>query len=380
MSIIGKRSFFMNDIQTLAHNLVNYSCKLQKGEKVLIESSILALPLVKELIKQAYKVGAKPVVKLKDQSVMRELLNGTTDEYCKLLASYMLPIISDMDAYIGISASDNVFELYGLDKQRLGSYNVFYQKPIHHDVRVTKTKWVILQYPTPSFCQQAGKSTESFTKFYYQVCNLDYKKMSLAMDSLKTLMDKTDRIKITAKDTNLEFSIKGIGAIKCAGEMNIPDGEVYTAPVKTSVNGNITFNVPTMYNGIRFDNVSLTFKDGKIVKATSLNNTDKLNQILDTDTGARYVGEFALGVNPYILDPMMDILFNEKIAGSFHFTPGSCYNDAFNGNDSAIHWDMVQIQRSDYGGGEIWFDDVLVRKNGIFVLPELENLNPEKLK
>lgn len=370
----------MENIEILAKNLVNYSCRLQKGEKVLIEAGVLACPLVKEIIKQVYKVGGLPIVKLKDQTVIREILNGTSKEHASLMAKYMLPIISDVDAYIGISASSNAFELSGVEKTRMHDYNVCYQKPIHHDVRVAKTKWVILQYPTDSFCQQAGKSTESFEKFYYDVCNLDYAKMNKTMDNLKNLMERTDKVKIVSQNTDLEFSIQGINAVKCAGEMNIPDGEVYTAPVKTSVNGTITYNVPTMYNGIRFDNVSLKFKDGKIVEATSLNNTEELNQILDTDEGARYVGEFSFGLNPYILEPMLDILFDEKIAGSFHFTPGSCYNDAYNGNDSAVHWDMVQIQREDYGGGEIWFDGVLVRKNGLFVLPELECLNPSNLK
>ncbi len=370
----------MENIEILAKNLVNYSCKMQKGERVLIEAGDKSIPLVKEIIRQVYKVKAYPFVRIINQSVQRELLSNTSKEHSMLMAKYMLPTIQDMDAYIGISASSNVFEMSKIDKDKMQNYNIYYQKPIHHDERVKKTKWVILQYPTESFAQQAGEPTEEFEKFYYNVCNLDYAKMNKSMDALKNLMEKTDKVKIISKGTDLEFSIKGIKAIKCAGEMNIPDGEVYTAPVKDSVNGTLTYNVPTMYNGTRFDNVCLKFKDGKIIEATCLNNSKKLNEIFDTDEGARYVGEFSFGLNPYILEPMMDILFDEKIAGSFHFTPGSCYNDAYNGNDSAIHWDMVQIQREDYGGGEIWFDGVLVRKNGLFVLPELECLNPENLK
>lgn len=369
-----------NNNKILAKNLVNYSCNVQKGEKVLIEASVLAEPLVLEIVKEVFDKGGFPFVKLKSQLVLKELISGTTEKHSKLMTDYMKPIMEDMDAYIGISASNNLYELSAVDKQKKQVYNVYYQKPIHHDIRVTKTKWVILQYPTDSFSQQAGKSTEEFRDFYYKVCNLDYAKMNDAMDNLKNLMERTDKVRIISNNTDLSFSIKGIKAVKCAGEMNIPDGEVYTAPVKTSVNGVLSYNVPTMYNGIRFDNVKLKFKDGKIIEATSLNNSDMLNHILDTDEGARYIGEFSFGLNPYILEPMMDILFDEKIAGSFHFTPGSCYNDAYNGNDSAVHWDMVQIQRDDYGGGEIWFDDVLIRKNGLFVLPELECLNPENLK
>ena len=178
--------------------------------------------------------------------------------------------------------------------------------------------------------QLAGTSTEKFEEFYFNVCNLDYSKMDKAMDALVELMNKTDKVRIVAKDTDLEFSIKGIGAVKCSGNMNIPDGEVYTAPVKNSVNGVITYNAPSIENGIKFENVRLEFKDGKIINATA-NYTDACNAIFDTDEGARFVGEFALGVNPYIDKPMGDILFDEKISGSIHFTPGSCYEDAFNG-------------------------------------------------
>ena len=214
--------------------------------------------------------------------------------------------------------------------------------------------------------------------FYFNVCNLDYGKMDKAMDPLKALMERTDKVRIVAKDTDLTFSIKGIPAVKCAGNMNIPDGEIYTAPVRDSINGRITYNIPSIENGYKYENVSLLFKNGKIIEATA-NNTEGVNAIFDTDEGARYVGEFAIGVNPYVTKGMGDILFDEKISGSIHFTPGNCYEDAPNGNKSAIHWDLVLVQTPEYGGGEIWFDDVLIRKDGRFVLPELECLNPENL-
>ena len=227
--------------------------------------------------------------------------------------------------------------------------------------------------------EQARMSTDAFEDFYFNVCNLDYAKMDKAMDALQELLNKTDKVRLTAVDTDLTFSIKGIGSKKCAGHMNIPDGEIYSAPVKDSVNGYIHYNAPSVENGIEFKDVRLEFKDGKIINATA-NDTKAVNAIFDTDEGARYVGEFALGVNPYINNPMGDILFDEKIAGSIHFTPGSCYEDCYNGNISAVHWDLVLIQTPEYGGGEIYFDDVLIRKDGRFVLPELECLNPENLK
>ena len=369
-----------NDL-ILAKNLVNYSCKIKKGEKVLIEFSPFAKNLVKYLIREIYQNGAFPFLKMADDTLKRELLFGTNEMHSKLMAKYDLPLFEDIDAYIGISASNNVYETSDVPEKQMKDFSINYSKPIHHDIRVKKTKWVILKYPTGGFAQLANMSGEKFEKYFYDVCNLDYQKMNEEMNVLKDLMERTDKVHILAPNTDLTFSIKGMNAIKCAGEMNIPDGEIYTAPQKYSVNGRITYNTPTIYNGKRFDDVCLDFKDGKIINATCSNGANiALNKIFDTDEGARYVGEFSFGLNPYILEPMLDILFDEKICGSIHFTPGSCYDDAYNGNKSAVHWDMVLNQREEYGGGEIWFDDVLIRKNGIFVLDELKGLNPENLK
>ncbi len=257
-------------------------------------------------------------------------------------------------------------------------YEKLYSTPVHHDIRVPKTRWVVLRYPNTAMAQLCNTSTEAFEDFYFNVCTLDYSKMAEAMKPLAALMERTDKVRLVGPGTDLTFSIKGIPAIPCAGNLNIPDGEVYTAPVKDSVNGTISYNAPSLYQGFTFENVCLTFENGKIVKATA-NDTDRINQVLDVDAGARYVGEFAIGVNPYVLHPMKDILFDEKIQGSIHFTPGNCYDEAPNGNHSSVHWDLVWIQRPEYGGGEIYFDDVLIRKDGRFVLPELECLNPENL-
>jgi aminopeptidase len=226
---------------------------------------------------------------------------------------------------------------------------------------------------------QGSMSTTAFEDFFFDVCCLDYAKMSRAMDPLKELMERTDRVRLVARDTDISFSIKGLPAIKCDGQLNIPDGEIFSAPVKNSVNGRITFNTPALYNGFVYENISFLFKDGKIVEATS-NATDMTNEVLDTDEGARYVGEFSLGVNPFITRAMKDTLFDEKITGSIHFTPGNAYDECNNGNKSAIHWDLVLIMTPEYGGGEIWFDGVLIRKDGRFTLPELQALNPENLK
>ncbi|OOM76767.1 aminopeptidase [Clostridium sp. BL-8] len=363
----------------LASNLINYSCELREGEKVLIEANGVETPLIKELIKEAYKANAIPFVSIKDNELERELLMNASKGQLDLRAKYEALRMKDMDAYIGVRASNNSSELSDVPEEKMNLYNRYFKAPVHSDIRVPNTKWCVLRYPNYSMAQSADMSTEAFEEFYFNVCNLDYSKMSKAMDSLVELMNKTDKVRLVAPGTDLTFSIKDIPAIKCDGKANIPDGEVYTAPVKNSINGTLAYNTPSAYNGFTFTDIKFEFKDGKIINATA-NNSKRLNEILNTDDGARYVGEFAIGVNPYILHPMKDTLFDEKIAGSIHFTPGASYDEAPNGNSSAIHWDLVLIQRADYGGGEIYFDDVLIRKDGIFVIDELKVLNPENLK
>ena len=366
-------------IKTLAKNLVNYSCRVKAGDKVYINyTGPSTEDLTRQLVKEVYAAGGLPFVHYINPKVQREVLLNCTEEQLKMMAELASREMSQMDCYIGVRGSDNVSELSDVPADKMNLYETLYSTPVHHDIRVPKTRWVVLRYPNASMAQLSGTSTEAFEDFYFQVCNLDYSKMGRAMKALVELMNRTDKVRLTGKGTDLTFSIKDIPAIACDGQLNIPDGEVYTAPVRDSINGVITYNTPSLYQGFTFEDVRLEFQNGRIVKAAA-NNTERLNQILDTDEGARYVGEFAIGVNPYILKPMKDILFDEKIMGSIHFTPGNCYDDAYNGNVSAIHWDLVMIQREEYGGGEIYFDDRLIRKNGRFVLPELDCLNPENL-
>lgn len=366
-------------IVKLAENIVNYSVAAKKGDKVLIEAFDVPYPLVTELVKAVYAAGAQAFVTNIDTRVRAELLKGASDEQLKLWSKLDAEVMNNMDCYIGVRGADNSYENSCVPSERMDSYMSIYSHPVHHEIRVKKTRWVVLRYPSPSMAQLAGMSTEAFEDHYFNVCNLDYSKMDKAMNALQALMNKTDRVRIVARDTDLTFSIKDIPAVKCSGHMNVPDGEVYTAPAKTSVNGVITYNTPTVYNGTKFDWVKLTFKDGKIVKSDS-SSPEKSAAIFDTDDGAKFVGEFAIGVNPYITDAICDILFDEKISGSIHFTPGCCYDDAYNGNISAVHWDLVLRQTPEAGGGQIYFDDVLIRENGRFVVKELECLNPENLK
>lgn len=366
-------------IEKLSKNLLNYSIKIKENENLLIE--VLGeegIPLAKELIKQAEKMKARPYFNIINYELLRNMLENATEEQIKLYGKHDETRMKDMDAYIGIRANSNTSELSNIDSKIMKIYNKYYTVPVHFEERVKRTKWCILRYPNNSMAQMSKMSLEEFEDFYFKVCNLDYEKMSKAMENLKKLMDKTDKVHIKGPETDLTFSIKGIASEKYTGTYNIPDGEVASAPIKNSVNGYITYNTETSYNGYLFNNIKFEFENGKIIKATA-NNTEMLNKILDTDEGARYIGEFAIGLNPYIEKPIGDTLFDEKIKGSFHFTPGDSLEESDNGNRSSIHWDIVSIQTKEYDGGEIYFDDVLIRKDGLFVLPELQLLNPENL-
>ncbi len=367
-------------IKRMAYNLIHTSIRVKPGDKVYIHYTGSATePLARQLIKETYAAGALPFPHYTNPRVEREMLMHCTEEQLKLMAETDAYEMSRMDCYLAVRGADNTAELSDVPPEKMALYNTFYTTPVHHNIRVPKLRWCVMRYPNNAMAQLNNQSLEAFEDFYFDVCTLDYGKMDRAMTPLVELMMRTDQVRITGPGTDLTFSIKDIPAVKCAGEMNIPDGEVFTAPVKDSINGTLTYNTPAVFQGFTFENISFTFKDGRIVQA-SANDSKRLEKVLDTDDGARYVGEFAIGVNPYILKPMKDTLFDEKIMGSFHFTPGNCYDEAPNGNQSSIHWDLVCIQRPEYGGGEIWFDDVLIRKDGRFVLPELEALNPENLK
>jgi aminopeptidase len=361
----------------LAKLLVNYSTELKKGERILLDMIDVPDEFTVELIRAVRAAGATPFVETRHTRVGREQLLGITEAQAADIRDLEMFRMKKMQAYIAIRGADNMSENSDVPSDKMQMYSKVI-RPVQ-DYRVNKTRWCVLRWPTPSMAQAAAMSTEAFENLYFDVCTMDYPKMAKAMTPLEKLMAKTDRVHLKGPGTDLTFSIKGIGAKKCEGTRNIPDGEVFSCPTKFSVNGTIQYNTPTLYSGTKFENVKLELNDGKIVNATA-NNTKRLNEILDTDAGARYIGEFSLGFNPYIQSPMCDILFDEKIAGSLHFTPGQAYEDCGNGNKSAIHWDMVLIQRKEWGGGEVWFDGELIRKDGIFLPKDLKPLNPANLK
>ncbi|MFP6767320.1 MAG: aminopeptidase, partial [Planctomycetaceae bacterium] len=344
-------------IDTLARTLLDHSCRLQAGETVLIEAFDLPDPaLVCALVELAADRGGLPVVSWKSNAILRSLYRRATPESMILCGSIERSRMEQMDCYVGIRGAANSNGFADVPAEQMDLYQQHWWHTVHSEIRVPGTRWVVLRYPTASMAQSAKMSTEAFEDFYFDVCTADYARMAEDLKPLQARMEAADRVQIIAPGTDLSFSIKDIPVIPCSGGRNIPDGECFTAPVRDSINGTITFNTQSLYQGTVFDAIRFTFADGKIVVAECGGETDRLNAILDADEGARYIGEWSLGTNNRVRHPMLDTLFDEKIGGSFHLTPGQAYDEADNGNRSRIHWDLVLIQTPAYGGGEIHFD------------------------
>lgn len=362
-------------IGQLAETLIDHSCQLKKGETLLIEAFDLPEPnLVCRLVELAAERGAHPLVSWKNNTILRSLYRTGTETNLGLAGELERQRMERCDAYIGVRGAANSSQFADVPQEQMDLYQRTWWHPVHSEVRVPQTKWVVLRYPTDSMAQAANMSSEAFEDFYFAVCTADYQQMARDQEPLVRRMEQADRVRIVGPGTELEFSIKGIPVRPCHGQRNIPDGEVFTAPVRDSLNGVIRYNTPSRYQGIVFDNIEFEFKAGKIIRATA-NETEKINAILDSDEGARYIGEWSIGCNNHVRHPMLDTLFDEKIGGSMHLTPGQAYEDADNGNRSRVHWDLVLIQREDYGGGELYFDGDLIRQDGRFVPEELQGLN-----
>ncbi len=368
-------------VTKLAENVCSHSTRLNAEDRLLVHAIDIPDEVVAEFVRVAQGKGADVAVRMESARVKRRLMLGMTERNAKFIAAAELAEMQQTTAYIALRGGDNTNEAGDVPGETLQLWQKHYTQPVVFGCRVPKTKWCALRWPSPSMAQQAKQPTDVFEDFYFDVCTLDYGKMQRAAQPLQDLMDRTDHVRITGPGTEFEFSIKGVGAKSCHGERNIPDGECFSCPVKGSANGTVQYNTVNLYQGTEFNNIRFVVKDGVITEADAGEHTEKLNAILDTDEGARGFGEWSLGYNPHVLHPMKDTLFDEKIAGSFHLTPGNSYEGKGGGqNASGVHWDIVCIQRPEYGGGEVWFDGVLVRKDGLFVLPELQGLNPDRLR
>jgi aminopeptidase len=363
-------------MERLAARLIGHACALQPGERVVVESIGAPVEMVLAIARAAKRAGAMPLVWLKDDRVIRETAALYDEADVRFLAACELHALRQAQAIISLRAVNNVHEYGDVPADRLANVLRHYVGPVHLEHRNRAMRWVALRWPTPAAAQRAAMSTEAFEDFFFDVCLVDYARMEKAIAPLKHLLDATAEVRIEGPgETDLRFSLRGLGAVASVGRHNLPDGEVFTAPVRDSVEGRIAFDVRSTYYGTTFANIRLVFRKGRIVEATA-DRSARLNQILDTDEGARFLGEFALGLNPAITRPVDDLLFDEKMTGSLHVACGNAYDEADNGNRSAIHWDLVLRQTPEAGGGSLHFDGRLVRKDGVFVLPELRALNP----
>lgn len=365
----------------LADRLVSYSTNVKKGDLVILETFDIPNPMIASLVNKVHDAGGHPVPWIKSWEVLRAVLNGSSAQEIDLISDAELMQMKKADVYIGLRASMGSKELEGVSTpgQRLFQKN--WLGKVHYQERVQNTRWCSMKWPTEQAAAAAGMSYKEFEKYYLDVClDVDYPKMAQAMIPLVRALETTDKVRIIGKDTDVSFSKKGIPSVGCAGTINIPDGEIYTAPIKESVEGVINYNVASTEGGEYFEGLGFKLKAGKIVDAwCDIGNPDVLKSVLSIDEGASFIGEFAFGVNPLVKKPVNDRMFDEKMEGSIHLTPGNSYKNAFNGNKSSLHWDLILSQSAHNGGGEIYFDDMLVRKDGLFVLPGLVVLNPDNL-
>ncbi|MDX1637147.1 MAG: aminopeptidase [Balneolaceae bacterium] len=357
----------------LAKKILRFSCELEKGQNVMLQLiGLNGIGLLRALVEEVRSMEAHPFVQIEDTEIQRVLVEQGDQAFWQNQADVdQLPLMKQMDAFVGIRAAQNIYEQSEVDKKANKAYSDHFLKPVHFQERVNNTSWVVLRYPSEAFAMNARMPTRTFHEFYYNACLLDYSKLHEAMKPLEERLRNTDMIRLKGEGTDIEFSVKDQNWIPCYGKRNIPDGELFSSPILSSVDGHITY-AASVYQGKPFEYVRLDVRDGVVIDFDSSNN-EALEEILDTDAGARQFGEFSFGLNPVIKEPMYDILFDEKIYGSNHLTLGNDYEDAPNGNESSIHWDLVCI------GADVYLDGEKVREGRTFVTDDLQGLNPEHL-
>jgi len=366
--------------QQLAGILVEHSCRLQPGERVLIEAVGAPRDVVAAVVRKAAESGASPFVVFKEDAVLRELALVQSPDDLRLVAESELTLLRSMDALIGIRAHRNCHELGDLPEEKRRAVYEHYVRPVHCEYRNLHLRRVFVRWPTAAAAQAARLCTDAFRRLFFRACLIDYAALEEAARPLLARLVEADRVRLVGPDdTDLRFDITGVPAITMAGRQNVPDGEIQTSPVPGSLNGRVRYNVPSTYMGHFFPEIGLDFRNGEVVDVFGACDNKQVWSILRQDEGALRVGEFAVGINPALDRPVGDLLFDEKMWGSVHLAQGNSYRETDNGNRSAVHWDIVLHQTADAGGGEMYLDDDLIRRDGRFVVPELKHLNPEEL-
>ncbi|MGA5691437.1 aminopeptidase [Cytobacillus pseudoceanisediminis] len=363
----------VKEMKILAKKMVSHSLGIKNGQKVYID--VLGRPssFVEYLVRSIYEEGGKPFVKETDFSSYRALIEGGDKVHFEQLANYEVSKINAMDAYISIRADENIYELSNIDEKKYQVFLENYIFPIQMAM-ASLDKWLLIKWPTAGMAQLAKMNTNSFNELFFKSCTFDYKKMAEKVKPLKERLENADQVRIVSPNTDLRFSIKGMSSFVCDGRYNLPDGEIFTAPILDSVNGKIKFNVPASLMGMNFDDINLEFENGQIIHA-SCNNMGQLLKLIEKDRGSKQIGEFGIGLNTNIKHTTNSLIFDEKMSGSIHLALGQAYEMADNGNKSSIHLDMVLNQSLEQGGGELYFDNELIRKDGLFVPSDLVDLN-----
>ncbi|MDF2520141.1 MAG: hypothetical protein K0R84_769 [Clostridia bacterium] len=348
-------------VEKLASVLLNHSLKVKAGENLVIRAYYNAKPLVDEVYKQGIKAGLNVFTHVLISEHTKFFMENATEKQFENVNKFLEAAYEQADAFVVIEAPDNVKHLSKVSSEKNMRHNKAASPLIK---KITNKRWVMTNFPTHSFAQEADMSLEEYEDMLFDATLVDYKQMDREMDKVVEIFDKAETIRIVGKDTDLTFSIKDRKGIKCSGANNIPDGEVFYAPVTNSANGHIYYEFPAIKYGIQVDGIRLEFKDGKVVKATADKNEEFLNKMLDSDEGARYLGEFGIGMNLGIQKFIKNILFDEKIGGTIHLAVGNAYEESGGDNRSVVHWDMIKELRVD---GEIYADGKLVQKNGSFI-------------
>lgn len=341
--------------------LLEHSLNIKEGENVVIRAGYLAKPLIDEFYRKTVDKGANTFVHILSDPQRKYFMENATPKQLENANALYEGIYEKADAVLVIEAPENTKHLSNVSPRK----NMEYNKAISPVLKTIMNKrWVLTNYPVEAFAQDADMSLEEYEDFLFDAVLVDYEKMDRDMNKILDIFDTADTVRLVGKDTDLTFSIKGRKGTKCSGQNNVPDGEVYYSPVTNSANGHIYYEFPAIRYGNQVDGVRLEFKDGKIINARSASNEQFLNQMLDTDAGARYLGEFGIGLNYGIKKFIKNILFDEKIGGTIHLAAGNAYEGSGGDNISVLHWDMIKELRTN---GEIYADGKLVQKNGIYL-------------
>ena len=359
-------------IEKLAELLVDYSVAVKPCDNVSIEGDAAADPLLKAIYVKVLKAGGHPFLQVQPDGIMELFYRYASDEQLQYVSDISRIVMETYDVRIHVSGETNTKALSSVDPARMvmrsnarrGLMETMLERSASGEMR-----WVTTNFPTAAYAQDAEMSVAEYEDFVYGACMPDlddpvgyWQRFSARQERIIRWLEGKQRVTILAPETELTLDISGRTFINCDGHLNMPDGEIFTGPVEESVNGTVYFSYPSIYDGREVSGIRLTFRDGKVIKASAEKNEEFLLSKLDADPGARYVGEFAIGTNEGINRFTGEILFDEKINGSFHLALGAGYPESGSLNKSAIHWDMV----CDMKQGEIRVDGELLYRNGTF--------------